>query len=253
MKTKIAYLLAGVIIATAVIEAIDLYKKRTKASGALSVEQAQTYMKQSFPNVEVDRVIPAGWKKIFAVIADGKVYYMSRNGTFLMAGTLYNLRDDVNLTEQIKASLRKENLANLKQEHILTYAPEEHRHVVRVFSDVDCPYCRKLHSQIDELHKYGIRVDYIVVPFFGEEAKRKAVGIWCSDDRIAAMDAGMSGAPIETLTCENPIDNNMQLARSLGVNATPAFLLEDGRLLVGYRPVQDLLYELKNSPASPKS
>lgn len=245
MKTKLAYFLLGGVLVAAVTAGLGSYR----GGGELDLAKAQEYMNRSFPNVEVERVMPTSLDRFYAVVAGGKVYYMSGEGDFLMAGALFNLRDDVNLTEQIQALLRKENLANIRDEDLLSYAPEEYRHVVRVFSDVACPYCRKLHGELKELYKRGIRVDYVITPLLGPEAKSKAVSVWCSEDRHAAMDAGMSGAPVGDKTCEgHPIDGNMELARSLGVRATPSFLLEDGRLLIGYRPAVDLLYEIKNPP-----
>lgn len=244
---KMAYLVLGVAIALAAVFAYEGYQ----SAASMSVEEAQAHVQRSYPNLKVEKVMPTKLNGFHAVVASGRVYYLSSDGAFLMAGILHDLEADVNLTELAKADLRKEVIANIRQEQLLSYAPDEQKHVVRVFSDVNCPYCRKLHGELGRLTKQGVRVDYIVVPFLGEEAVRNAKKVWCSADRHAAMDAGMTGRPVEAEeNCDTPIQDNLNLARSLGVRATPAFLFEDGRLIVGYRPVPDLIYELKNPPQS---
>lgn len=250
LKTKITFALLGGAAVAVLMSVFDSQLHRQlQQIAAPGKEQAQEYMSQSFPNVKVDRVMPTDLGGFQAVVADGRVYYMSNDGAFLMAGSLFDLQADVNMTERIKAVLRKESIANIQSENLLTYAPDDYQHVVRVFSDVDCPYCRKLHGELPELQKGGVRVDYIVVPFRGDEARRKAVSVWCSDNRREAMDKGMRGAAMDKAECDDhPIEDNLRLARALGVTATPAFLLEDGRLLVGYRPAQELLHDIKNPP-----
>lgn len=246
VNMKINCLLLGSVLTVAILAASDLRAESGGEHAALSVEQAQTYMNRSFPNVEVKQVMPTPLKDFYAVIAEGRIYYMSREGDFLLVGTLYDLKNDANLTEATKISLRKESVASIRPETLLTYAPGDYRYTVRVFSDPDCPYCRKLHAQMEDFHKYGIRFDYVITPLRGDEAHRKAVSTWCSKDRHAAMDAAMSGVPVEAVACEDhPIDENMRLAQTLGVVATPAFLLEDGKLIIGYRPARELLYELE--------
>lgn len=236
------------LIAGTVFNVRDSVSLNERAQAVLRGDDPAAVKRAELPDVRTLKSFPSKLKGFATVIAaGGKVYYQSDDGKFLIAGTLFNLRDNVNLGERVKASLRKESLANIKQENLLTYAPEEYQYTVRVFSDVNCPYCRKLHGQLDEFQKRGIRVDYILVPFLGDEAVRQTINVWCSDDRQAALDKVMAGEAIAKVSCDsNPIDDNLALARTLNVAGTPTFLLEDGRLLSGPRSPQDLLHELQN-------
>ncbi len=236
------------LIAGTVFNVRDSVSLNERAQAVLRGDDPAAVKRAELPDVRALKSFPSKLKGFATVIAaGGKVYYKSDDGKFLIAGTLFNLRDNVNLGERVKASLRKESLANIKQENLLTYAPEEYRHTVRVFSDVNCPYCRKLHGQLNEFQKRGIRVDYILVPFLGDEAVRQTINVWCSDDRQAALDKAMAGEAIAKASCDSdPVADNLALARTLNVAGTPTFLLDDGRLLSGPRSPQDLLHELQN-------
>jgi hypothetical protein len=47
---------------------------------------------------------------------------------------------------------------------MLIFGPQDPKYTVTVFTDVDCPYCRKLHSQIAEYNRLGVRVRYMFYP-----------------------------------------------------------------------------------------
>ena len=83
------------------------------------------------------------------------------------------------------------------------------------------------------------------MPLKGAADMKKTVSVWCSDDQQTALDTAKSGGKVEEKTCDNPINDHLKIARELGVRGTPAILLEDGRLLPGYVPVDKLVAELR--------
>ena len=215
----------------------------------MTVEQAQQRLAASFPNVRVERVQPSPMSGVYEVVADGSVYYLTHDGAFLLTGTLYDLTANVNLTERSKNELRRAAARRVSMDDVITYAPTTGRYTVTVFSDVDCPYCRKFHAQMERVHELGIRVRYLLAPYRGEQARRNAVAVWCSDDRRAAFDRAKQGAAVAAADCDNPVARNLRLAETLGVRGTPAFLLENGQLLNGYRTPENLLEEARRAAA----
>jgi len=111
-----------------------------------------------------------------------------------------------------------------------------------VFTDIDCGYCRKLHADMDKYNAQGIRVRYLFYPRAGlrSESYRKAVSVWCADDRKAAMTAAKTGRPLPARSCVNPVADQYNLGRQLGVRGTPALVLEDGEIIPGYVPPDKL-------------
>ena len=113
-----------------------------------------------------------------------------------------------------------------------------------MFTDVDCQYCRKLHSDMAELNKLGVRVRYMFYPRTGPntESWRKAEVVWCSADRNDALTRAKAGAQLDmNKTCgPTPVAREYALGQSIGVRGTPAIVTESGDFISGYMPPRDL-------------
>ena len=108
-------------------------------------------------------------------------------------------------------------------------APIATKHTVTVFTDVDCPFCRRFHEQIAAYNAKGIAVDYLFFPLsIHPGADKKAEAVWCSKDRASAFTAAMAGADPGNAVCPNPIPELTQFAMALGIGGTPTILADDG-------------------------
>ncbi len=199
-----------------------------------------------------DALRPTPMSGVYEMVFDSRVYYLNKDGSFTLVGVLYDLESDINLTEQLRNEMRRDAIVNIKESETIVYSPPEYRYTVNVFSDPNCPYCQKLHSQIDAYNKLGIRVRYLLTPLLGSQARAQAIGVWCSKDRRAALDRAKRNEPVEGDGCEHPIDENLALSKLVGVYATPAVLLENGKLINGYRPPVELLQIIKEEGIRPR-
>ncbi len=233
------YILAGVLAAGT-------------AAAEMSKAEAQAYLERAFPSVAVSSVRPAAIPGIYEVVSDGSVYYLSRDGRFMFAGTLYDLGAGINLTERTRNDMRRDVVENISDDETVIYTQRDYKYTVNVFSDPECPYCQKFHSQIRQYNERGIRVRYLLLPLLGEQARKQAVGVWCSQDRRAALDRAKLKAPVAAGDCNHPIDKNIGLAELLGVHATPALLLENGKLINGYRSPAELLQLIREAGIKPR-
>ena len=111
----------------------------------------------------------------------------------------------------------------------IIFAPDKPRHTITVFTDVDCPYCRRFHDQVAAYNAQGIAVDYVFYPLeIHPGADKKAEAVWCAKDRKSAFTAAMSGHDVAPATCPNPIAETTHVAESTGVIGTPTILADDG-------------------------
>jgi len=136
------------------------------------------------------------------------------------------------------------NIDALGESNMVVYKPETVKHTITVVTDINCPYCRRLHKEIPQYLGNGIKVRYIFMPLKGNEDINKTVSVWCADDRKAALDVANASGVIEPKECDNPILKHMELARKLGVRGTPAIILGNGDMLPGYVRVNKLLTQL---------
>jgi thiol:disulfide interchange protein DsbC len=125
---------------------------------------------------------------------------------------------------------------------MVIYAPEEARHTVTVFTDIDCGFCRRLHAEMDQYHAQGIAIRYLFYPRagIGSDSYAKAVSVWCADDRKGAMDDAKAGKSVPAKSCENPVEEHYELGQQMRLQGTPALVLADGEVVPGYVPADKL-------------
>lgn len=181
---------------------------------------------------------------LYQVSVEGQVIYMSEDGRYFFQGSLIDLKTRDNLTKLAKAKITKKLMSSADPKSMIRYpAVGKTKHVISVFSDIDCPYCAKLHKEIPALNAAGVEVRYLSFPRSGlnTPSYHKAVSVWCSATPGKTMDLAMARKSFETKTCENPIKTHMILAQKIGVNGTPNIVLESGEVLPGYVPAKELI------------
>ncbi len=202
---------------------------------------------------------------IFELTHGTDVSYVTADARYVFSGDLYRITshgDFPNLTEARRRELqmplwrsRLAKLAAIPDSQMLVYGPADATHTITVFTDVDCPWCRKLHSQIADYNRLGIRVRYLFYPRTGPDTESwyRAEAVWCAKDRKLAFTRATNDEPIEMRRCANdPVARDYKLGREQGVTGTPGIVLETGELLPGYLGPQDLLAYIKDSIATAK-
>lgn len=202
-----------------------------------------TAMKDLFPDADISRIRESKIPGLYEVMSGTEVFYISADGQYLLRGDLFDLSQRRNLTEDQRASVRIDVLNNIPGSEYIEFAPENPEHVIYVFTDVSCGYCRRLHNDVSRLNRGGLAVRYLAFPRqgTGSSAYEQMVSVWCAEDPNAAMTAAKQGQRIESASCPNPVETQFNLGRSLGVRGTPAIYMDDGREIPGYRPPEELL------------
>jgi len=187
-------------------------------------------------------------KGLYEVMAGSQVMYMTKDARYILEGDLYDMQSKKNITEEARGSIRLEALDKLGEKNMLVYSPKgKVNHTITIFTDIYCPYCRKLHNEMADYMNNGVKVRYIFVPFKGPKSVQTSVSVWCSDDKNKAMDLAKGGSEVEKKTCDNPISKHQALASELGIRGTPAIMLESGQLLPGYVASDKLLQQLNST------
>ena len=185
-----------------------------------------------------------GW---YTVQKGSIVAYISDDGKYLLQGDLIDLDASVNLTERSRDAARRSLVAGITDDQVITFSPVEVKHTVTIFTDTDCTYCRRLHSQIDEYMAAGIEVRYLLYPRNGPTSSTwaKAEEVWCSSDCNKALTAAKLDRDFQTSVCDaSNVQTSYVLGREVGLSGTPAIVLEDGTLIGGYMPPAALAQQL---------
>lgn len=236
------------VTATAKAVKTTLSSTANTATSGKSKEETITALKTQLKAVfrsEPDTITESPIPNVFQVMYGTEVVYISGDGKYFIAGDLINLETRENLTEVSKYSLRKTAMSKQDNKAVIFKAKDE-KHVIQVFTDIDCGYCRKLHREIPELNEKGITVEYLMFPRagVGSPSFKTAVSMWCSDDNKKAMTDAKEGKTIGDKTCDNPITAQYNLGQEVGVTGTPALVLDSGKLIPGYIPAAKLVQML---------
>lgn len=198
------------------------------------------------PGIPIEAVKATPVPGIYALeLQGGSVFYGTEDGRYLFAGDMYELgeSDLINLAETTRITKRKAMMDSVPVKDMVVFPPAgATKAVVNVFTDVDCGYCQKLHLEVPALNAMGVEVRYLAYPRagVGSPSYAKIVSAWCADDPLTALTKLKARQEIPPLTCANPVAEQFDLGRAMGVTGTPAIVTEDGRLLPGYMPAAEL-------------
>jgi thiol:disulfide interchange protein DsbC len=213
--------------------------------------RARDALRSLNPQIQVDRIGAAPMPGFREAIVGGQVVYISDDGKYLLQGKLFDVASKTDLGEESMAKLRAELLGTIPMSDRIVFAPPAAKHTVVVFTDVECGYCRKLHSEIAEINKRGIAVQYLAFPRMGlgSEDYRKMVAVWCADDRRQALTDAKNDKPVPMKTCRTPVDMQYHLGQRMGLTGTPMILATDGTQIAGYLPPDQLLAAMERHAA----
>jgi thiol:disulfide interchange protein DsbC len=238
MSRFIQFIAAGAILAMpALVQAQDA-----------QLEQVRQKVGEMFDMIEPEDVGPSpidGW---YMIHKGSIVAYISADGRYLLQGDLVDLDKQENLSETARNETRRELISTITDEQAIVFSPEEVKYSVAVFTDVDCTYCRRLHSQIDQYLAHGIEVRYLMYPRNGPAtpAWTAAEEVWCASDRQNALTMAKLDKEFPTSECDSSIvQDHYVMGRNVGLSGTPAIVLDDGTLLAGYLAPDQLLAMLQ--------
>jgi thiol:disulfide interchange protein DsbC len=232
------------------------------AARAAAADPAQTPppAQSADPRAALLKLLPAGSKledlrpspipSIYEFMQGADVSYMTADGKYFLDGNLYDMATRENLTEALRTRARLAMISAVPESQMLIFSPKNPLYTITVFTDVDCAYCRKLHSEMAELNRLGVRVRYMFYPRTGPntESWKKAEVVWCSANRNEAFTRAKSGAQLDmTKTCDaTPVAREYALGQSIGVRGTPLIITERGDYIEGYRPPRELVQQIKD-------
>ena len=207
---------------------------------------------EMFESIEPDHVRTSpvdGW---YTIQKGSIVAYITEDGRYLLQGDLIDLDHQVNVTEESRSDARRDLMSSVESVDTIVFSPEEVKYTVSIFTDIDCTYCRRLHSQIDEYLAAGIEVRYFLYPRGGPASRswNTSEDVWCSKDRGDALTQAKLDRKFETSKCDaSMVSDHYIMGQEVGLSGTPAIVLDDGELIGGYLPPNALLQRLDQKAA----
>ena len=243
VRVVVAFAILGLSLVT-LVPAGEL-DKNTDPLMEIGNQMAERLLELS-PRMQVERVISLEELGMYAIeISGGRTIYGMEDGIHFFTGNLFRLDGDItNLSELRQNTKRKQLMNAISDKDTISFGGDRggSLETINVFTDVDCGYCRKLHSEIAEINALGIKVRYLAYPRggIGSEGYEKLVTAWCAKDPQATLTNLKSGRTMEMSNCESPVKDQYFLGQQIGISGTPAIITSDGRLFPGYLPAGEL-------------
>ncbi len=228
---------------TAILMSLLMLSSQATQAGPKEIRQQ---LKQAMPGLEIKAIRKSPIKGLYEIEVGMQIVYATDDGKHLVVGKIIKVKNKENLTEKRQQALLANMVNGLPEDLMIIIKPKKVKRTLTIFTDVDCPYCAKLHEEVPELVKAGVRIRYLLYPRNGPATPtfRKSVAVWCSKDRIKAIGMAKRGEKLEYRECDNPVMKNYSLGRHIGITGTPTIILEDGSMLGGYMPAKQILKRL---------
>ena len=227
----------------------------TQAQAQAAAKDPRVEIASHIPGAKPDELRATPIPNIYELTRGAEIAYVTTDGKYAISGDLFDISKNADLTEDRRRDMRMKQIDAIPESDMLVFGPKDPpKYTVTVFTDVDCAYCRQLHSQIADYNHLGIKVRYIFYPRTGPntESWTKAEEVWCSENRNDALTRAKLGQPLKAKPCaNNPVARTYALGRDFGLQGTPAIVASNGVMFGGYLPPAQLLEELKKGQRQP--
>jgi len=208
--------------------------------------------------LEIEGIKPSAMPGLVELITNQGLFYASTDGKYFIQGKLYGLGGRVvNYSEESLAQVRIDGMDKFT-DAMIVYPAKNEKHVVTVFTDITCGYCRKMHEQMDDYNDKGITVRYLAYPRSGTKNRsgqysqgfKDLRSIWCNENPAQALTKAKAGSSVAQRVCDKPIEDEFNFGRQVGVNSTPTVILENGMMFPGYQEPDALIKMLEQMKAA---
>lgn len=167
------------------------------------------------------------------VVSDQGIFYASEDGQYFLQGALIQITE--NGPKDLSTLPLQGKLATMEKE-MITYPAADEKYVVTVFTDISCPYCVKLHKEMQDYNDLGITIRYLAFPRAGADSKiaHQMETIWTAKNPNEALDTAKNGTSPTPADSVGTVAKQYTLGVQFGINGTPALILPDGQVYPGY-------------------
>ncbi len=198
-------------------------------------------IRASFPNTKIDSIRLSEFPGLLEITMGKNIAYVAHGLPYVLVGHIYDTRTGKDLTAERAASLQpRVTWDELPLSDAIKRGGGSKK--LAVFSDPDCPYCKRLEAELAKLNDVEVYIFMNPIAALHPQAVEKSKAVWCASNRLKAWDDLMAGKPTtRKVDCDaSAVDRNIELAKTLGFRGTPVLVREDGEVIEGFRPAQSI-------------
>lgn len=218
-------------------------------SGQVLVNADEASVKKAvegaYPKFKVESVTKTPFAGLYEVFMAGQIIYTDEKMTFLIAeGRLVDPKTKKDITGERLEELTKIDFSSLPLEQAIKVVKGNGSRKLVVFSDVDCPYCKRLErNELANINNLTIYTFLYPLQQLHPDAPAKSKAIWCAPNRVAAWQDWIMNDQLPKAVnnnCPVPLEKVGELAKKIGVTSTPTLIFADGKRMMGAQPYKEI-------------
>lgn len=197
---------------------------------------------QQFPGAQITSIKATPYSGLFEVYLDDQLVYIDAKGQYVITGDVIDLKNRTNLTQARLNQLQAIKWSELPLANSIKVVKGNGARKLVVFSDVDCPYCRKFEAELSKVDNITVYTFLYPIEGLHPKAIQMSKQIWCAPDRNKAWDEYITSkaVPSNDGKCANPVDATIALGQKLKVSGTPTLFFANGQRVPGMVPAAQL-------------
>ena len=216
-------------------------------------DRIKAQLKKLVPEAPVDTVRKAGYGNLYEVVAGGEIYYTDESATFLIAGSILDIKTKMNVTEARLRQINAIKWSDLPLDQAVKITRGNGTRKIAIFEDPNCGYCKRFER--DLIGVSDITVYVFLYPILSSDSVEKSKAVWCAADKgkmwldHMTRDAAITG----DTKCATPIDKVLALGKEKRLSGTPTIIFENGDRVPGAMSIADFEKKLVESTNAAKT
>ncbi|MHB1655613.1 MAG: DsbC family protein [Burkholderiales bacterium] len=205
-------------------------------------ESIKKNLEAKFPKADITSVTKTPYAGLYEVVIDGQIVYSDENANYLFLGSVVDTKTHKNITNERLAKLNAVNPDTFPLDHAIKFVKGDGSRKLIVFSDPECPYCKRLEQELGKVNNVTIYDFLYPIESLHPGTTAVSRAIWCAKDRNAAWQNALlkNVYPKNDGKCDNPVDANIALGDKLHVTGTPTLFFSNGQRVPGAVPADKL-------------
>ena len=222
------------------LKRIALFSLLSCASAMIfaNVETLKNNLNQQYPNIHVSNIQATEMTGLYSANLDNQIIYLDENAQHMFIGSMVRLKDQKNLTKDLVLKQNSIDWKQLPLKDAIKTVKGNGKQQLAIFSDPNCPYCKKLEAELDKLNDVTI---YTFIYPLKSQSIAVSKQVWCDPNQAYAWkNLLQKNVQPKERSCANPIERNLALGRKLGVEGTPTLIFETGFKMTGVRSAEEI-------------
>ena len=145
-----------------------------------NVETLKINLSRYYPNIQVSNIQATEMPGLYSASLDNQIIYLDENAQYMLVGSMVRLKDQKNLTKDLMLQQNSVDWKQLPLKDAIKTVKGTGKHQLFVFSDPNCPYCKRLEVELDKLNDVTI---YTLIYPLKSQSITVSKQVWCDPNQ----------------------------------------------------------------------